>query len=73
MTEVTAIPNATKAMTWTRAKVLNVLWSGWAASVFVVLLATIAIESDIELWTYDSHFALIQAVLPALRLFQEPP
>ena len=36
-------------------------------------LATIAMESDIELWTYDSHFALIQGVHPALRLFQEPP
>jgi len=36
-------------------------------------LATIAIESGIELWTYDSHFALIQGVLPTLRLFQEPP
>jgi predicted nucleic acid-binding protein len=36
-------------------------------------LATIAIESDIELWTYDSHFALIQGFLPAFRLFQEPP
>jgi predicted nucleic acid-binding protein len=36
-------------------------------------LATIAMESDIELWTYDSHFAMIQGVLPALQLFQEPP
>jgi predicted nucleic acid-binding protein len=36
-------------------------------------LATIAIAAGIELWTYDSHFALIQGVLPALKLFQEPP
>lgn len=36
-------------------------------------LATIAIDNDIELWTYDSHFTLIQGVLPALKLFQEPP
>ena len=36
-------------------------------------LATIAIAVGIELWTYDAHFTLIQGVLPALKLFQEPP
>ncbi len=36
-------------------------------------LATIAIDLGIELWTYDAHFSLIQQVLPALKLFQEPP
>jgi predicted nucleic acid-binding protein len=38
-----------------------------------VVLATVAIANGIELWTRDKHFALIQGVLPALRLFQEPP
>ena len=37
------------------------------------LIATVAIEINIELWTYDSHFQMIQSVLPQLRLFQEPP
>jgi predicted nucleic acid-binding protein len=37
-----------------------------------VLLATVAIENGLELWTDDSHFLHIQRVLPALRLFQEP-
>jgi len=32
-------------MTWTRAMVFRVLWSGWAASVSVVVLATIAVEA----------------------------
>jgi pimeloyl-ACP methyl ester carboxylesterase len=32
-------------MTWTREIVLRVLWSGWAASVSVVLLTTIAVEA----------------------------
>jgi pimeloyl-ACP methyl ester carboxylesterase len=45
MTEVAATPTDTKATTWTRAMVLRVLWSGWAASVSVVLLATIAVEA----------------------------
>ena len=37
------------------------------------VIATVAIVNDIELWTRDKHFALIQTVLPALKLFQEPP
>jgi predicted nucleic acid-binding protein len=38
-----------------------------------VLLASVAIVNDIELWTHDAQFTLMQTVLPALRLFQEPP
>src|SRR5260370_35112796 len=45
MSEVAAVPTSTKAMTWTRAMVLRLLWSGWAASVPVALLATIAVEA----------------------------
>ena len=37
-----------------------------------VVLATVAIQGDHELWTRDAHFALIQRTLPALKLFQEP-
>jgi len=38
-----------------------------------VVLACVAIDYGIELWTRDQHFSLMQAVLPKLRLFQEPP
>ena len=38
-----------------------------------VVLATLAILNDIELWTRDAHFTLFQKWLPALKLFQEPP
>jgi predicted nucleic acid-binding protein len=36
-------------------------------------IATVAIENNIELWTRDTHFQLIQTVLAQLELFQEPP
>jgi predicted nucleic acid-binding protein len=35
------------------------------------VIATVAIANDIELWTHDAHFALVQGVLPALKLFSE--
>jgi predicted nucleic acid-binding protein len=34
------------------------------------MIATLAIENDIELWTRDAHFTQIQSVLTKLRLFQ---
>lgn len=37
-----------------------------------VVLATLAIHLDIDLWSRDRHFPMIQAVLPALKLFREP-
>lgn len=37
------------------------------------LIATLAIDEGRELWTYDSHFVLIQRILPQLVLFHEPP
>lgn len=37
------------------------------------VLSTLAISLDIELWSRDRHFPLIQQVFPALKLFQEPP
>ena len=37
------------------------------------IIATLAIENDLELWTYDAHFAMIRVVLPQLKLFVEPP
>lgn len=37
------------------------------------VIASLAIANGIELWTRDGHFAHIQGVLPALKLFVEPP
>lgn len=37
------------------------------------IIAALAIEHDVELWTRDNHFALMQPILPSLRLFVEPP
>jgi pimeloyl-ACP methyl ester carboxylesterase len=45
MTTVEFSPGAAKAATWTRANILRLLWSGWAASVSVVLLATVAVAA----------------------------
>lgn len=38
-----------------------------------VVITTVAIENDVELWTRDKQFSLIQTAVPALKLFQEPP
>jgi predicted nucleic acid-binding protein len=38
-----------------------------------VIIATVAIEHDLELWTRDQQFTMIQPVLSRLRLFVEPP
>lgn len=37
------------------------------------VLSALAISLDMELWSRDQHFPLIQRVFPALRLFQESP
>jgi predicted nucleic acid-binding protein len=36
------------------------------------VIATLAIENDLELWTRDMHFLRLQGILTGLRLFQEP-
>jgi predicted nucleic acid-binding protein len=38
-----------------------------------VLIATLAITTDLEVWTGDQHYSLIQRILPTLKLFQPPP
>ena len=38
-----------------------------------VIIAALAIHLDVELWSRDQHHVAMQAVIPALRLFQEPP
>lgn len=37
-----------------------------------IVLATLAIHYDVEIWSRDRHFPMMQNLLPALRLFQEP-
>jgi predicted nucleic acid-binding protein len=37
------------------------------------LIATIALDAGLELWTYDAHFAAMGTLLSGLRLFHEPP
>ena len=37
------------------------------------VVASLALALDVELWAYDAHFTFIQRVLPAFRLFAEPP
>jgi predicted nucleic acid-binding protein len=37
------------------------------------LIATVAIDNDLELWEHDRHFHDIQSALPQLKLFHEPP
>jgi predicted nucleic acid-binding protein len=37
------------------------------------VIATLAIDAGLELWTYDIHFAAMAALLPGLRPFTEPP
>lgn len=38
-----------------------------------VLIATVALENGLTLWTRDLHFQAIQRIVPSLSLFQEPP
>jgi predicted nucleic acid-binding protein len=38
-----------------------------------VIIAPLAIHLDVELWSRDQHHVTMQAAVPALRLFQEPP
>jgi predicted nucleic acid-binding protein len=38
-----------------------------------IVISTLAIAHNVELWTRDAHFSNVQRVLPSLRLFPEPP
>lgn len=37
------------------------------------VIATLAIISDVALWTRDKQFKIFQSVIPELQLFVEPP
>jgi len=36
------------------------------------LIATLAIENDLEVWTRDGHFERIRLAIPSLKLLPEP-
>ena len=55
------------------ANVYELRKNGLTVPVSDAIIATIAIENNVELWTRDSDFTNIQAILPQLRLFIEPP
>lgn len=38
-----------------------------------VIIAAVAIRQNLELWSRDQHHLAMQSVIPALKLFQEPP
>lgn len=38
-----------------------------------VTIATLGIHENIEVWARDKHYHDMQAVLPLLKLYQEPP
>jgi predicted nucleic acid-binding protein len=37
------------------------------------VIATLGIDLNIQVWSRDPHFLAMQRILPALKLFQEPP
>lgn len=37
------------------------------------VIATLGIDLDVEVWSRDRHFPSMQRLLPALKLFKEPP
>jgi predicted nucleic acid-binding protein len=47
--------------------------SGLTVPLADAVIATLGIENDVEVWSRDQYFPAIQAVLPRLKLFQEPP
>jgi predicted nucleic acid-binding protein len=38
-----------------------------------VVIVTLGLHLDVEVWSRDKHFHNIQVRLPTLKLFQEPP
>jgi predicted nucleic acid-binding protein len=53
---------------------LATLRAGGLAMPFAdAIIATLGLALDVEIWARDRHFKDMQTVLPALKLFQEPP
>jgi hypothetical protein len=47
--------------------------AGVTVPVADVIVCTLGIDHDVEVWSRDAQFKLVQGVIPKLRLFQEPP
>lgn len=60
---------------WDRvgATLASLLASGITVPFPDAVLATIAIDGQMEVWAHDPHFPLMQTFLPKLQLYQEPP
>lgn len=52
---------------------LPVAVCGVTRAEILAVIATLGIANSVEVWARDPHFPVIQNILPALRLFQEPP
>lgn len=37
-----------------------------------VVIAVVAIDFDIEIWSFDAHYRMMQAVFPDLKIFEGP-
>ena len=47
--------------------------NGLAVPVPDAVIATLGMALDVEVWSRDRHFPSMQRILPALKLFKEPP
>ncbi len=47
--------------------------AGFTVPLADMVIAALAIDQNVELWSRDQHFQMIQGVLPALKLFHAPP
>ena len=62
----------TEETTWTQlGRNLNALRKAGLSVPFQdALLATLAVQNALEVWTSDAHFRMMQAALPELKLFR---
>lgn len=62
----------TQESTWTQLarNLYSLRVAGLAVTFQDVLLATLAIENGMEVWTLDAHFQMMRQVLTALKIFQ---
>jgi predicted nucleic acid-binding protein len=47
--------------------------AGFTVPLADMVIAALAIHQNVELWSRDQRFQMIQGILPVLKLFQAPP
>lgn len=67
----TSIPNSTWDIVG--ETLASLLASGITVPFPDAVVATIAVEAQMEVWARDPHFQMMRKVLPGLQLYQEPP